>query len=123
MIEEKKDGDCFKAAADRFMDAPGQHEVKVEVNLMVPKGELLLFHGVVTRHTDGREHVHAWLQWNKGELVFDFSNGNQVIAPIALYYKAGDIDYKRCRSYTFAEARRHMLDTGHYGPWAEELEL
>lgn len=65
----------------------------------------------------GIKYGHAWVELNLNgfELVFDYSNDNEVVIERAIYYMAGQI--ADCHRYTFKEAQNFMLLTGHYGPW------
>jgi len=128
--EEQATGDCFVVAANTVASygtsgighCQGSRLLSTTLShLDIPPEELVLVHALVTRSTDGRCHGHAWVEWLGKELVFDYSNGTQHVVPRSLYYKIGEIG--KTYRYTQREARRLMVDTGHYGPWAEELEL
>ncbi len=96
-------GNCYEAAAKLLhahRDCPG----------------IALAHGTVTGQgpVAGIRYGHAWVEI--GEVVLDPSNGRLVVARKTAYYAAGEIAEPVAR-YTFAEAAREMLETGHYGPW------
>ena len=105
--EPDGDGDCYEAAAKLLMehrDCPG----------------IALAHGTVTGQgaVAGIRYGHAWVEI--GDAVLDPSNGRLVVARKPAYYAAGEIAEPVAR-YTFAEAAREMLETGHYGPWEKRL--
>jgi len=107
-------GDCYYIAGQFAMD-----------NIFTPKninyiGTPYLVHGE-EQGQGAISHIrygHAWIE--DDENVYDFSNGRELVIPKVIYYAIGDIkteNPKKYRKYTFAEARRKMLDTGHYGCW------
>ena len=126
----EKTGDCFEVAGTivsclgRWDDIPDLcHGARLGMRTLkaldIPAGMLVLVHGFVTRPTDQLRHVHAWIEWREKGLVFDFSNGHQVMMPRQLYYEAGQVlDY---RAYNVDEARIEMVESAHYGPWHKEF--
>ena len=97
------DGDCYEAAAkllEAHRGCPG----------------IALAHGTVTGQgrIAGVRYGHAWVE--VGDVVLDPSNGRFVVARKPAYYAVGQITEPVAR-YTFAEAARRMVETGHYGPW------
>jgi GNAT superfamily N-acetyltransferase len=112
-------GDCYYIAGQFAMD-----------NIFTPKnidyiGTPYLVHAEV-QGQGGISHIrygHAWIE--DDENVYDFSNGRELVIPKILYYTIGDINTdnpSKYRKYTFAEARRKMLDTGVYGCWDLDVE-
>ena len=65
----------------------------------------------------GIRYGHAWIE--DDVMVYDFSNGREIIFPKVLYYHLGKVIQEQPKyfKYTFEEATRKMLDTGHYGSW------
>jgi hypothetical protein len=65
----------------------------------------------------GIRYGHAWIE--DDVMVYDFSNGREIIFPKVLYYHLGNVIQEQPKyfKYTFEEATRKMLDTGHYGSW------
>ena len=99
----KGNGDCYEAAAKLLYahrSCPG----------------IALVHGTVTGQGPiaGIRYGHAWIEI--GDVVLDPSNGRFVCARKSAYYAAGEIAGPVAR-YTFAEAARELIETGHYGPW------
>ena len=97
------EGDCYEAAAKLLYahrSCPG----------------IVLVHGTVTGQGPiaGLRYGHAWVE--VGDVVLDPSNGRFVVARKPAYYAAGEIT-EPVACYTFAEAAREMIETGHYGPW------
>lgn len=56
---------------------------------------------------------HAWLE-KDGE-VYDPSAG--VRMPVFFYYALGQITKEEMYRYSRKEARRHIITSGHWGPW------
>lgn len=114
----KGKGNCYQAAGDfaigKFF-AP-------HIDFI---GEPYIVHAEVRGqgHLEGIRYGHAWVE--DDENVYDHSNGREIKLPKQIYYLIGDIktdDPKKYRKYTFAEARKKMLDTGNYGSWDIETE-
>lgn len=111
------DGDSQRALAqlERLKE---EHEAGPE--------DLRVVHGWVTRPSDGRRHVHAWIEQVlpfdpcKLVVVIDCANGNDGCMPRSLYYKAGKID--TVVAHTYEEVLRHTCSTGHWGPWDARME-
>lgn len=114
----KGKGNCYQAAGDfaigKFF-APNIDFI----------GEPYIVHAEVRGQgqLEGIRYGHAWVE--DDENVYDHSNGREIKLPKEIYYLLGDIktdDPKKYRKYTFAEARKKMLDTGTYGCWDIETE-
>ena len=98
-------GDCYQAAA-RFVIG----------NARCPG--ILLVHGEVTGQGPiaGLRYGHAWVEI--GDAVIDPSNGRIVCARKDAYYGIGKITGGVVR-YSPSQAHLLMLETLHYGPWAD----
>lgn len=114
----KGKGNCYQAAGDfaigKFF-AP-------QIDFI---GEPYIVHAEVRGQgqLEGIRYGHAWVE--DDENVYDHSNGREIRLPKQIYYLLGDIktdDPKKYRKYTFAEARKKMLDTGTYGCWDIETD-
>jgi len=113
---KKSGGDCYFIAGSMAMDFGNKinyigtpYVVHAEV-----KGQ-----GAIADIRYG----HAWIE--DDENVYDFSNGRELVIPKQLYYLIGDIktdNPKKYQKYTFAEARKKMVDTRHYGCWDIEVD-
>ena len=117
-MTELATGNCFEISALMVVGGYGamfESESRRGVEVMDGLGadDRMLAHGTVTRFTDGREHEHGWVE--AMGLAFDFSNGNEAVAPLDEYYAAGKI--KDVKHYTPAETRAALLSAMHYGPW------
>jgi len=102
-----KKGDCY--------DANGRYIIDQKIGGK-PQG-LKLVHGVAILQTDGKPFGHCWLE--KGNEVWDFSNGKNIRLPKELYYALGRIPvhgYKLYK-YTADEVAKFIVKTGHWGPW------
>lgn len=66
----------------------------------------------------GKTFGHAWVLDPAVNVVFDYSNGRQVVMPKDVYYKLGHVaELDNIYEYTWEEAMIQMLRTQHYGPW------
>jgi hypothetical protein len=65
----------------------------------------------------GIGYGHAWIE--DDVLVYDFSNGRDLIFPKDIYYKIGKVVTKKPQyfKYTFEEARKKMATIGTFGCW------
>ena len=66
----------------------------------------------------GKHFVHAWNE--AGDVVFDYSNGNQVVMRREQYYKLGQVDASNpalYHSYDGTQAMVNMAKYKHWGPW------
>lgn len=109
----KKNGNCFPAAWETLNGiAPAMLKAMGEVKPQIA-------HGLVLHPDLNKYHAHAWVE--VGALVFDQSNGNDVVLPAAWYYEAGQINPEKVARYTREEARANMLKHEHYGPWEQHL--
>ena len=98
-------GDCFAAAGRFFLN----HRFSDLAD------DLVLVHGEVWSKGSGvPPHGHAWLEC--GDAVIDPSNGTVNVYPKQAYYRVGNIG-ENVHRYGFAELRRLMNESGHYGPW------
>lgn len=109
--KENGGGDCYEAAGNLIMS---------------PKyKDFILVHGQVTGQgaIDGVKFGHAWLEDSDG-MVYDYSNGREIILPKQIYYLIGKIEDKKplLYKYTAEEARNKMAKSMHYGPWDLKTE-
>ena len=102
-------GDCYSAAgrlvlSHRFMD---EHPDAVLIHAAV----------VNTGAHAGQLMGHAWVEADG--MAFDFANGGERCIPAVLYRSVGKPTM--IHEYTAKEARALMVETEHFGPWADEL--
>jgi hypothetical protein len=116
---KNKLGNCFEVAGKAALEV---------VSAISYSGTPYVVHAEVTGKGDlaGVRFAHAWVE--DDYFVYDFSNGNHIIMLKGTYYELGKIDEKdqnKFRKYTFSQARKKMLETGHYGSWdiSTKLEL
>jgi hypothetical protein len=107
-------GDCYEAA--------GQYMMK---NCTFGKSDcgLTLVHGEVMGQgaIAGVPYGHAWVL--DSGIVIDKSNGRDLSLPMQIYYAVGQIDrIGNIIEYSWEEARKKILDYGHWGPWDLETE-
>lgn len=115
-MTEQATGDCFVVA----------------FRLVVDSDEYRLCHGTVLRQEDGLRHWHAWVEQEMEatfllpdggtieaplHVAIDKANGNDVMLPVAVYYKFGRVD--DLTTYSRVEAMRLAVSHGHYGPWQD----
>ena len=115
-------GDCYKTAGDFVLDS--KLLGKTRTNQMKFVGEPYVVHAEVTGQGEisGLKYGHAWVE--DDVLVYDYSNGRKLEIPKNFYYAVGKIKTTKPRyfKYTFEQARKKMLDSGHYGPWDLKTE-
>ena len=119
-------GDCYEVSGKHMME-----------NCQVGGCNLTLVHGEVQGQgpLSGIRYGHAWVE--DGATVIDKSNGRNLTMPQAIYYAIGAIaspDMSKwgnpeslndpdlftggnLHKYTWEEARKKILDHGHWGPW------
>jgi predicted ABC-type ATPase len=111
-------GDCYQTAGD-FVINSRLHKNKIKF-----VGEPHVVHAQVTGQgaISGLKYGHAWIE--DDQLVYDYSNGRELVIPKDFYYAVGKVKKTKPRyfKYTFDEARKKMLDSGHYGPWDLKTE-
>ena len=78
-------GDCYEANGRHllnqgFVDKAGGH---------------VLVHGVAILSTDGKPFGHCWIE--KGNTVYDYSNGKNIKIPKKVFYSLGQIPAKGYR--------------------------
>jgi hypothetical protein len=111
--EKNKGGDCY-VVAGTFAITGGKG---IEDNDY--QGTPYLVHAQVIGQGEiaGIPYGHAFIE--DDIYVYDYSNNRSLVIPKELYYSIGQITTEApyYYKYTFDEARRKMLDTGHYGSW------
>lgn len=102
--KKNKNGNCYESALHLMMDfyQKGLKDIK-------------LVHGIVTGQgaLEGIEYGHAWVELNS--MVFDSSNGRDLVLPKKQYYDIGKI--KITRKYNYDDMLKMMDKYGTYGPW------
>jgi len=111
-MKEKK-GDCYYVAGQFAMGGLSPYKIDF-------KGEPYIVHAEVKGQgkIEGLRYGHAWVE--DDFFVYDYSNGREIVFPKELYYQIGDVNTKdktKYQRYTFAEARKRMVETRQYGPW------
>ena len=97
-------GDCYQANGNYIITKMGDNDFK-------------LCHGVAILRTDRRPFGHCWIE--KGNTVYDFSNGRDIKMNRDIYYQLGGIPVKGYKNYKYKldEVRIKIVKTGHWGPW------
>ena len=114
MAKKQKLGDCYQAAGTIALNS----RFKIGDNDFI--GTPYVVHAEVSGQgaIAGIRYGHAWIE--DDIFVYDFSNKRELIVPKQLYYAIGNVNTKdktKYRKYTFAQARKKMIDTGTYGSW------
>lgn len=108
-------GDCFEVHARMVLDQWFKDRER----------PILLVHGVCIGRgpIEGIEYSHCWLEENG--MVYDFSNGKNIVIPKFRYYELGQIKEGEgvLHRYTLKEAREMMSIIETYGPWELDCEL
>lgn len=68
---------------------------------------------------DGVRFAHAWNEITHNGCRWVYDAWTDVLMPAQLYYLIGAIHYQIF--YTFKEAVRLVVDTGHAGPWDDRV--
>ena len=98
----KADGDCIVVACKRVLD---------EADLLFCYSTNVAGQGSLL----GLRILHAWCEMQ--DLVFDWSNGNQVCMKKEKYYKLAKIKNQDVTRQTQEEIRKLILKTKTYGGW------
>lgn len=109
------DGDCFSQAITQVQRLEKDAKSKGHTNIKVVHGYPLGTGG----EAEGLRFPHAWVEFTENgiEFVRDYSNGNRVEIPKAMYYLIGNIEENDTKKYSYEEAIRSMNESQHYGPW------
>lgn len=104
------DGDCFSKAVEQARDLAETYE-----SIKIAHGYPLGTGG----DAEGLRFPHAWNEFMRDgvEWVRDYSNGNEVEIPKAVYYAIGNIAEQDVSVFSLEEAEKSMSENGHYGPW------
>ena len=102
-------GDCFEVANRAMIDMTEEQEItgmKCVHAYVYGQGEL-----------KGRRFPHAWNE--QGDVVFDNSNGNNIVMRKEQYYALGGIvqESGAYATYDKEDCLIKMLKHSHYGPW------
>ena len=100
-------GDCYQANGSYLLNQ----------SYTGKSGGMILVHGVAILTSDGKPFGHCWIE--KGNTVYDFSNGKNLKGSKKVYYKLGGIPVKGYKNhkYKIKDVRKKVLQTGHWGPW------
>jgi hypothetical protein len=117
MAKKQKLGDCYQAAGSIALNGGFRGNKWGDFEF---QGTPYVVHAEVSGQgaIAGLRYGHAWVEDNL--FVYDFSNKRELIIPKELFYTIGNVNVKdktKYRKYTFQQARKKMLDTGHYGAW------
>ena len=115
-LTEAKLGDCFQVA--------GRAMIKLEPNM--EKAGYKLVHAYVQGEgeLEGRRFGHAFNML--GDVVFDNSNGNNIVVRKEGYFEQGGINPKEKGAYVEYNAEDSLLKMAkhqHYGPWDLDMSL
>jgi hypothetical protein len=107
----KARGDCYEAAAKLavFRSLYGTRGLPEDFDPVLVHGRPVL------QRPPFKKFGHGWVE--SGGLVFDFSNGRELVMPREAYYALGRIDPADSFHYSPDEARVMLVRFGHYGPW------
>ena len=118
------DGDCMKVAAQLML----QYHTDFFGKRLKSNGSPVLIHALVWGRGAlmGKRFSHAWVE--DGDMVIDRSNGRSNTEPIpkSLYYRVGKVEPKEAgayKKYEYAEMKKFLSSTKHYGPWELDERL
>lgn len=108
-------GDCYEVNGNFVLD----HLIRSPQQM----DRLILVHAEVDGQgpLEGRRLGHCWVENPDTGFAFDFSNGRNIVLPIARYRALAQTITKE-RRYTAAEVRARVLKEEHWGPWEESEE-
>jgi hypothetical protein len=118
--KENKGGNCYEMAGKIAMGI-WSVEMFADKETSYPDfiGTPYVVHAEVSGQgaISGLRYGHAWVEDDM--FIYDYSNGRKIIFPKELYYAIGNVIPKKPKyfKYTFDEARKKMLESGHYGSW------
>ncbi len=118
--KENKGGNCYEMAGKIAMGI-WSVEMFADKETSYPDfiGTPYVVHAEVSGQgaISGLRYGHAWVEDDM--FIYDYSNGRKIIFPKELYYAIGNVITKKPKyfKYTFDEARKKMLESGHYGSW------
>jgi hypothetical protein len=115
-VLEKANGDCFPVAGRAMLDAGDEME----------KNGFKLVHALVSGEGDlkGRKFFHAFNML--GDIIFDNSNGKNIMTRKEIYFEQGGIDPNLKGgfvTYNVEEALLNMAREMHWGPWDLDYSL
>lgn len=107
-LDAYKGGDCFKASYKLF-------------NRMILNKDVVLVHALVVGQgpLKGIKYCHAWVEDTRLNLVYDYSNGNELIISKESYYEAGQVS--EVHKYDWNNVLDYAVKYKTYGPWDEKL--
>jgi 5'(3')-deoxyribonucleotidase len=116
IVLEKANGDCFPVAGRAMLDAGDEME----------KNGFKLVHALVSGEGDlkGRKFFHAFNML--GDIIFDNSNGKNIMTRKEIYFEQGGIDPNLKGgfvTYNVEEALLNMAREMHWGPWDLDYSL
>lgn len=112
--EEKQTlGTCYRDACDFARDHMKEKPLLVHGSIILPN-EAEVLNG--TNKPKNTQLDHAWVEI--GDKLFDPANP-EVDLTVKRFYKYFQVDKNKVRKFDTIKTLRHMLDTGHYGPWDE----
>lgn len=96
-------GDCYRANGRYLLNST--------------ESGLKLIHGIAILQTDGKPFGHCWLE--KGNKVYDFSNGKNITMDKKVYYFLGGIPVKGFKNYEYTakQVNEKINKYEHWGPW------
>lgn len=102
-------GDCYEAGCKAILGWDTKHK---------PVSKDRLCQANVINQVDHKLIGHCWIE--RGNKVFDYSNGRSIEMPKELYYVLGNIDRiknNKIYKYSTEQVRKFILDKGTYGTW------
>jgi len=97
-------GDCYEASGNLIIRSMGESGAKLVHGMVNGQGAL-----------DGVRFGHAWVE--KGNKVFDYSNGREIEMSKSKYYALGHIKPEDNKYYKPKQAMNWMQKKKHWGPW------
>jgi ribosomal protein L37AE/L43A len=116
--KELQGGDCYFVAGNIAMKRSFP-KISAKYPISEFTGTPYVIHAEVSGQgqLSGFRYGHAWVEDDL--YVYDLSNGREIVFPKQLYYAMGNVTTvsPQFYKYTFGEAVKKMVDSGHYGYW------
>lgn len=116
--KELQGGDCYFVAGNIALKRSFP-KISAKYPISEFTGTPYVIHAEVSGQgqLSGFRYGHAWVEDDL--YVYDLSNGREIVFPKQLYYAMGNVTTvsPQYYKYTFDEAVKKMVDSGHYGYW------
>lgn len=118
MITKQKIGDCFEANTNKLLDMWFKDK-KISKLFYLCHGKVI---GAKNSYVVGKQFMHCWIESKDGDMIFDYSNGKEVITRRELIEHR--IIEDTIKKFTVKQIGILISAHEHYGYFTEkELEI